>query len=522
MKKNAIKFVGAVSSAMLLASCSWLSEPNPAVTTLDEYYEGAGGAGCQYTVNGCYVPLCWEFNNAYFPEWFIGDVCSDDALKGGEAVSSAMPDVYYMENFKTVSNNDLLLDFYRAQYQGIGRCNMALRQIPLVPEDTTMTEEIRQRYLGEVYFLRAYYYFRLVRVFGGVPISTDVLDDPSTSYRERATADAVYDRIIADLDSAEARLWTKSQLDASDLGRATKGAAQAMLQKVYLYRKDYAKSVEYANKVVESGEYSLVSDYASNFTLNGENNAESVFEIQYSEESTSDYGDSYSHLGATRGTFSLVLTRGRKYGGWGWNHPTQNLVDEFEAGDTRLGATVFDPGDNIETRDNYLGNTYFNAKLGDYVDYPGSSTGLHDSRGPLNNKQIRYSDVLLMRAEACAELGQNAQAIEDLNAVRKRAGVINFPGYTFLENGITATTADEAHLKEAIRHERRVELGMEGHRWFDLVRWGVAAEVMNAYRQAETEEVRAHMNEFIKGTHELFPIPPKEIELNSMSQNPGY
>ena len=146
----------------------------------------------------------------------------------------------------------------------------------------------------------------------------------------------------------------------------------------------------------------------------------------------------------------------------------------------------------------------------------------HDSRGPLNNKQIRYSDVLLMYAEACCELGDLGQARSALNSVRARVGLKSFP-YTSIIQGKTVTYADtQADLRAAIRHERRVELAMEGHRWFDLVRWGIAKETMDNYIAGESEEAKAQWGSFTKGKCELFPIPSKEIDLTGITQNPNY
>ncbi|MBQ4007615.1 MAG: RagB/SusD family nutrient uptake outer membrane protein, partial [Muribaculaceae bacterium] len=146
----------------------------------------------------------------------------------------------------------------------------------------------------------------------------------------------------------------------------------------------------------------------------------------------------------------------------------------------------------------------------------------HDSRGPLNNKQIRYSDVLLMYAEACCELGEVGAAKAALNQVRARVGLQSFP-YTSIIQGVTITFADtQTDLRRAIRHERRVELAMEAHRWFDLCRWGIAKETMDAYIAGETSEARADYGTFQKGKHELFPIPSKEIDLTGITQNPGY
>ena len=154
-------------AALGLASCTdWLTEKGPGTTELGDFF--TSGETAIQTVNAAYVPLSWEFNNTYFCEWFIGDVASDDALKGGQNIGD-MADAYDIENFKTVSTNTLLLDFYRAQFQGIGRCNLVLANVPGMETDETMDEKTKERLIGEAYFLRAYYYFRLVRLFGGVP-----------------------------------------------------------------------------------------------------------------------------------------------------------------------------------------------------------------------------------------------------------------------------------------------------------------------------------------------------------------
>lgn len=514
-----------------LSSCNdWLSEETPGKTTLNDFF--TQGETAIQSVNAAYAPLAWEFNTTYCSEWFIGDIVSDDALKGGQTLAD-MPAAYDMENFKTNPNNELLLDFYRAQYQGILRCNLALAQVPVVEPDEDMTEERKECLLGEAYYMRAYYYFRLVRVFGGVPLIDFVIDSSEKWQQPRATAEDVYAHIISDLEEAESRLWNKSQYADEDLGRATKGAAQAMLCKAYLYMKDYENAYIWGKKFVDEqyngGEYSLCADYADNFTLAGENGPESVFEIQYMADPTSDYGEGF---GFTRGTFTTILVRYRseKLGakkGWGFNHPTQNLYDEFEAGDPRRDMTVGKPEDdemdNMEL--NYCDNYYYNKKYS-YIEKDGTFPAIdHDTRSPLNYKLIRVSDVLLMYAESALESGKDLAAAKwGLEEVRKRARageavLPEFPNY----NGYQDNTED---LRKAIRHERRVELGMEGHRWFDLCRWGIAYQVMDkdhgTYGKSETEAARNEMASFIQGKHELFPLPAEEINLNPMAQNPGY
>lgn len=541
---KSIKYISlaAVALASLsLTSCNdWLTDDTPGTNTRDEYFTSISTA--VNVTNAAYVPLMWEYGSTYYSEWYFGDIMSDDALKGGQSVTDG-GDAYDLENFKTNTNNEIALEFYRAQWQGIARANLALDEVPKaqINESSATETAKRSRLLGEAHFLRAYYYFRLLRLYGGMPLIDYVIDSSDKWGQTRATAEETYQFIIKDLEEANSRLWLKNKLTAADAGRATKGAAQAMLMKVNLYLADYraqqgdASGAQQANQqaklwgdsVISSGQYSLDADFFTNFKLAGENDRESVFEIQYTEDPTSDYGEGE---GFTRGTFTLILQRSRSnafgQAGWGFDKPTQNLYDEFEPGDLRRDSTILNPTDDqIETpaQEIYLGDRYLNRKYAMYTENGGSIYHLtHDSRGPLNNKQIRYSDVLLMYAEACCELGDLGAAKTALNQVRSRVHLSAFP-YTATIQGKEVTFADtQDGLRQAIRHERRVELAMEGHRWFDLVRWGIAKETMDAYIAGETQEARAEFGTFQKGKHELLPIPSKEIDLSGIEQNPGY
>lgn len=539
--KNFVKILSfiLVPCSLLLTGCKdYLTEIEPNTTLLEDFYTSTPAA--VQNVTGCYTPLMWEYNNTYLSEWFIGDIASDDALKGGGSTTD-MSDAYDIENWRTTDQNTLLLDFYRAQYQGIGRCNLALEYIGKmeIGIDEDFTPEMKNRLLGELHYLRAYYYFRLVRVFAGVPMPLKVLRSSDEWGMPRASVDEVYNQILTDLEFANENLWLKSQYPTADLGRATKGAAQAMLMKTNLYMASsywqskgvtkapadcYADAKAWGDSIIASGEYSLCPNYEDNFTLAGENGPESVFEIQYAEVAWGDYGEGF---GFTAGSFTQILMRSRNSevgGGWGFDHPTQNLYDEFEAGDPRREVAILIPSTDIvpsyqaQSDENYLGNNMLNNKYGMYRDPEGVGGGygkwsLHASRGPLNNKQIRYADVLLMYAEACLGAGDPGTAKTYIDEVRARVGLA----------GVAA--ADNATL----RHERRCELAMEGHRWFDLVRWegvdgnGLKAH-MDAYKATETTDAQHHMQEFVAGKHEIFPIPQEERQLNPtfMEQNPGY
>lgn len=537
-----------VLCSLYLTSCKdYLTEIEPGTTLLSDFYTSTDAA--VQNVTGCYTPLMWEYNKTYFSEWFIGDIASDDALKGGGSTTD-MSDAYDIENWRTTDQNTLLLDWYRANYQGIGRCNLALENIGKteIGIDAKFTPRMKNRLLGEAYYLRAYYYFRLLRVFTGVPMPLKVLSSSDEWGMPRASVDDMYKQILADLELANNYLWLKSEYDDADMGRATKGAAQAMLMKVNLYMASpywqkhgvlsggswsplsksaadcYKDARAWGDSIMASSEYSLCPNYEDNFTVAGENGQESVFEIQYAEVAWGDYGEGF---GYTAGSFTQILVRSRNSvigGGWGFDHPTQNLYDEFESGDPRRDVAILIPSTDVDSTyqaqsdEDYLGNNMLNNKYGMYRDPTSVGGGygkwsLHASRGPLNNKQIRYADVLLMYAEACLGMNDAGTAKTYIDQVRDRVGLA------------PCTVADDATL----RHERRCELAMEGHRWFDLVRWeGVAGNGLKAhmdtYKATETADAQHHMQEFVADKHEIFPIPQEERQLNptQMEQNPGY
>ena len=541
---KALTYSALALATLSLSSCNdWLTEETPGTTKVSEFFTSLSTA--EAVVNAAYVPMTWEFGTTYYPEWYFGDIVSDDALKGGQDINDGA-DLRELENFKANSDNEILLGYYRAQWQGIQRANLAIDEIPTTRIATEGDEadkqaKYRDRYLGEAYFLRGFYYFRLARMFGGMPLIDYVIKSSNQWAQKRATMDETLNFAIDDFKRAENLLWEKDKYSNEELGRATKGAAQAMLLKANLYRADYlrnagneteaqkyfAEAAKWGKEVIKSNQYSLWPNYLDNFRLANENGRESVFEIQYTEEATSDYGGE----GYTRGTMTTILQRSRSsaFGeaGWGYDRPTQNLYNEYEAGDARRDETILVPTDEqIETpaQEIYCGDRMLNRKYAMYND--GTNGGIyklaHATRSPKNNIQIRYADVLLMYAEACCESGDLPSAKSALKEVRDRAGLSQFP-YTAVIQGQTVTFNDnQEDLRKAIRHERRVELAMEGHRWFDLTRWGIAKETMDTYMAGETEEAKELYGTFQKGKHELFPIPSKEIDLSGIEQNPNW
>jgi hypothetical protein len=366
-----------------------------------------------------------------------------------------------------------------------------------------MNEKTKARILGEAKFIRAWNFYNLVIMFGDVPLADHVLA-PSEYSLPRSPKDQVWDLIEKDLTEAAEVLPLRSEYGINDLGRVTKGCAQALLTKAYLWRKKWAEAKATSEKVILSNEYQLVNDYATIFTLEGENNSESVFEIQYMNASGGNWGKN----NANEGSFTNVFTRARgQFAGYGFNIPTEDFVKEFfNEGfeDPRLKSTVFRVGDDMGDRGKftieatggfeykYYSKKYFNNKSED------APFGDPNPNGGSNDRVIRYSDVLLMHAEAAFQSGDETAAKTSLNKVRSRVKIPNI-------------NASGPALLKAIYRERRIELGLEAHRFFDLVRTGQAAEILGNLS-------------FKAGIHELFPIPQSQILATggSLTQNNGY
>ncbi len=449
-------------------------------------------------VNAAYATLQFQISPAGHFRWFWGDIMSDDSEKGGSGDNDANT-LLQLETFKGPTNTDLLESEWGANFEGIYRANVVLEKVPAIEMDA----KLKARILGEAKFIRAWNFYNLVTMFGGVPLADHVLS-PSEYNLPRATADQIWDLIEKDLTSAAPDLWKRSEYPAADLGRITSGAAQSLLAKTYLWRKKWAEAKAISAEIVASNEYQLVADYAEIFTIDGENNSESVFEIQYMNASGGNWGKN----NANEGSFTNVFQRARgQFAGYGFNIPTQNFVDEFfKEGfeDPRLKSTVFRVGEPMGDRGTFTiaatgdlphkfyPKKYFNSKSED------APFGDPNPNGGSNDRVIRFADVLLMHAEAAAQSGDEAAAKTSLNLVRTRAG-------------IPAISVSGADLLTAIYRERRLELGLESHRFFDLVRTGRAAQVLGSQG-------------FKTGTNELFPIPQSQILATggALEQNPGY
>ena len=484
--------------AAFTPSCEddFLERPPLVGTTEENYYRSAEDAIS--AVNAAYAALQFEISPAGHFRWFWGDIMSDDSNKGGSGPNDVAP-LGALESFQGPTNTDLLAAEWDADYDGIYRANIVLDKVP----DIEMDEDLKARILGEAKFIRAWFHYNLVTVFGDVPL-VDHLLAPSEYNMGRTPASEVWAFIEQDLTEAIPALWLKSQYPATEIGRISRGAAQGLLLKAYMYQQKYGPAQAIAEEIVVSGEYSMASDYGSIFTPAGENGPGSVFEIQYMTESGGNWGKN----SANEGTFTNVFQRPRgQFEGFGFNLPTEDFVQEFfKEGfeDTRLQHTIIRMGELAGDRGlmskeatgfdhDYYPKKYFNNKSEE------ASFGDPNPNGGSNDRVIRYADVLLMHAEAAYQNGDEGAAKTSLNAVRQRAGM----PVLFTISGPT--------LLEAIYHERRVELGLEGHRFFDLIRTGRAASVLESLGYQE-------------GIHHVFPIPEAQIQASNgvLAQNPGY
>ena len=443
------------------------------------------------SVNAVYSYLR-SFDVHVFSYIGITDIASDDAEKGSVPGDAGF--LQDINDFTFDANNGAPTGIWSGYFRGVFRTNQAIENISAIEMD----EDVKTRLLGEARFLRAYFYFFLVRTYGGVPIIERPLN-PDEYQQSRNTREEVYEFIKADLQFAIDHLPLKSEYASEDMGRATKGAAQAYLAKVNLFEHDFQGAYDNAVAVINSGEYSLYPDYLGIFREEGEHSSESIFEVSAAAVEQGGGGHQYNEVQGIRGFPNQ---------GWGFNSPSDDLEAAYEEGDPRKEATIIFDGDTLPSGEIVVAdpNMGDNAKFNNKAHLPVRPPSGFGNSGA-NIRLMRYADILLIAAEAANELGNSTEALTYLNQVRERARQGNpdvLPD---------VTTTDQGELRMAIYHERRVELAMEQHRYFDLVRQGRAQEVYAALG----------IN-WIPGKHEVFPIPQSEIDVSGgvLEQNPGY
>jgi hypothetical protein len=432
--------------------------------------------------------------------WVFGDVASDDAIKGGLAGDQS--DIQFIDEFTYSRNNGSLEKIWRRYYEGISRANYLLYYGP----DIQMDDDLKNRILGEAKFLRAYFYFNLVNIFGEIPLKLKPPINPDEINKPKSSVAEVYTQIESDLQESVTAL--EVEYTGLDVGRATKGAALGMLAKAFLYQKQFDNVLTAITGIEALGIYELEKVFKNNFIDSTQNNAESLFEIQHQSAQLPKLG---SHLDQY---FSPP-----KDNGYYFNVPLQNFVDAFEV--TAAG----DPDPRLDYTVGRDGKKWIN---GEDFDPAWSPTGYLQKKhvqplkeepiigdASLNYVYLRYADVVLMKAEALNELNMTVEALVPLNAIRKRARESylydeGLPGFGSIPVDLLPdiVSTNQQTVRDAIRQERRVELGFEFHRFFDLMRYG----------QSAAEDALSATG-FIYEQHHYFLIPQSELDTNPLISN---
>lgn len=510
MKKMKLQVVFFAGILVMFTSCEKYLDQQPQGTyPVSAFFQTEEHA--ELAITSCYQQI--SFSDSRNRLWVFAEVASDDAVKGGFPGDQA--DIELIDDFLIYPDNGNGETTWAIFYEGVARCNLVLYHVP----DIEMDKALQDRILGEAFFLRGYFYLQLCNIFGNIPLVLEPLN-PDEMQVPNSSREEVYSRV--ELDFIEAAKLMESALDLnsgiypdSEKGRATPGAAKALLARTYLYQNKWSEALSAALEAEDKG-YQLLPVYQHNFNVDYENNMESIFEIQHLSGQSPVMGSRLNQWLAPRID-----------NGYGFDEPTQSFVDEFE---TAASDTIFDPRlDYTLARE---GELWFD---GVPYDPRWSSTGYNQKKylqplseisksfkgdANLNFSVIRFSEVLLIQAEALCELDRYDEALVPLNKVRQRARESylhdeNLEGFGAIPEGLLpdVTSTEKEALRNAIRHERRVELGFEGLRYFDLIRYG----------EAYANQALIDKANFVYSTHQVFPIPQSEMETNlSMVQNDGY
>ncbi len=451
-------------------------------------------------INAAYDPLTFT-DATQNPLWVFGDVASDDAVKGGLAGDE--PDIGLIDQFNITPINSNLLHEWGTLYDGITRCNLVLANVPAINMDASL----QTRIIGEAKFLRSWYYFTLINIFGDVPVVLTPLD-PNQLQIAQSPAAEIYNSVIEpDLKSAAGLLppaynGSTTANNTSNVGRATSGAALALLAKVYVYQQKWDSAIAAAEQVINSNLYSLMPLYSQNFSADFKNNSESIFEIQMLGNQVPKTGNALNQW------FAPAVDNG-----YFFNAPTQSFVSEFEVtaagvADPRLNYTV-----GMDSASWFNGETFSaswspTGYLTRKYQQPFSQVPISlKGDGSCDYLAIRYADLLLLYAEALNASGNPSAALVPLNAVRTRARNSylydsTLSGYPNIPPNLLppVTYTNQADVLQSIQHERRVEFGFEFHRYFDVIRWG----------KAYATQAMSNSPGFNYDVNKTFPIPQTE------------
>ena len=453
-------------------------------------------------VNGCYVPLSGYSKRDH---WIMSELKSDNMTI--QVSSSAGDFSSWATDALLAGSDDLTIkDFWNLSYNGIYRCNKVIS----IYEELIYTwsnEELKNRSIGEVYFLRALYYFDLVRQFGDVPLVTKNISGKEAVAIKRSPVDEVYKLIISDLNNAQEHLSEATQIEVN--GRVNESAALGLLGKVYLTQKDYIASEKVLKMVIVSGKFSLLPNYADLFNPVFKDFKETIFSVQCSE-GAADLSNNFIFFNApylskgdvtNRPNIALALA--------GNMQPSQDLIDAFEVGDKRKNVSI-----NYWTGPDWTGVISAIPYCSKYKPPQSSPLNWCGDNFPV----LRYSDILLMYAEVLNNQGRTMEASSYVFMVRERAGLTN-----------DISDLSKSNLDLLIEKERQVEFCFENQRWYDLVRRDRVLEVMNAHFVSSIYNNPYFSNAFVNYPLSgmapyqiLAALPGEQILVNKLEQNPGY
>lgn len=500
VKKNIhIGLVGTLIFLFLGCSDS-LDQPILGTYQADDYFTSIANADAALTA--AYAPLA--YTDAFSNEvWVLGDVASDDAVKGGLAGDQA--DIENINNFNIQTSNAAVEAVWGRYYDGISKANFVI--LGLAAENNSVSDEDKTAIIGQAKFLRSYYYFILTNSYGDIPLRLEVatadnLSAPAVSQME------IYAQI--EMDCKDAADGLPTTWSGTDLGRVTKGAALSLLAKTYLFEKKYELAAATVEEVEDLGIYALTQKFTDNFNVQTENNSEVIFSILHTAGLSPKQGSGINQAFAPRGALN----------GYGFFQPTQSLVDNFEQSpsgvvDPRLDYTIASadrPYFDAEFDPSWSNTGYLSKKqIQPLSEVPVATKG----DGGLNFEALRFADVLLIKAEALNETGNSASALIPLNKVRTRARESylydSSLGSSTVPDGLLPdiTTTDQSQLRDIIRRERRSELALEFGRFYDIIRYG------SNYANNALSDIP----NFSFDINKFFPIPQSERSTNDLLTN---
>lgn len=519
MNKNILILFFAIPVIMVFSNCSKkLDQVNPNSQTSASFWKT--GDDALKGVNAAYGSLL--IDGSYMRSTpLMMDTRADDARS-----NSPWDQMYNSGKFALGTANDAIYGWaYGAFYEGVSRANQVLDNVP----DIQMDQALKDRILGQAYFLRGLFFYHLVNMFGNVALPLHTPKDPSDFYVHQSTIDEGWKQVISDFQKAAGLLpisyGSVTGPDKDQKGRATKGAALAFLGKAYLFTKKYPEAATQFKAVIDLGIYDLVSEYRDNFTESNENNKESIFEVQFSRDAGGkDLGWGGNPAPGWGKTSARAITYAPRGFGWTDVQPTRSVFNEFliektttGADDPRLVATMFYNKPGLKLYGQFFSVKYANnpADLNDLFcrKYQNDETrpDEFDWRSGINERIMRYADVLLMYAECLNEQGQTAAAYPYIKLVRDRVGLPDL--------ATVKPNMDQQQMRDQLAHERLLEFSLEGHRFDDIRRWGWLSDPA---KLAILKQRDPEFNTYQPG-RELFPIPQRDIDNNpGFKQNPGY